>query len=376
MGDHPLFNMKSLQESIVMATKDDKKKDKLGEDIKPSVWIPSGSTVMDLVVGGGRGLGHESGSIINLCAQSQGGKSFLCAEIIANAYHKFGDKCKWLYDDCESGFNFNSKKLYGIDILPPKDEDGNEQRSGTIEECFARIQVFLKKLKDDEFGIYVIDSIDGLVSDEIEGIADERVTAFEKGKDFDKGSFQGGKPKFLSSTFLPIVAEHAHRKNCLVIIVSQLRDNVGGGTYAPKDRVSNGRALLHYCDSRVWVTSKQKMGPDDRPIGYVMEVTTKKMRGERPYRTGMLTLYFTYGIDNTGSNIDYLYDLRTAERGDLRKTEAKNINWDGQTFNRQDLIQYIEENALESELASRVIEKWEEAEREASKEIATRKARF
>lgn len=322
---------------------------------------------MDCVVGGGRGYGYEAGQVINMCAPSGGGKSLLCSEIIASAYHKYGDKCKWVYDDCESGYTFDSQALYGIDIL-------GDIRSTTIEECYGNIMVFLETLKEDEFGIYVIDSIDGLVSDEIDDLSDERIKAHKAGKDFDKGSYQGGKPKFLSSIFLPKVADMASKKNCLVIIVSQLRDNIGAGMYAPKDRVSNGRALLFYSHARVWLTTKQTEERNDRAIGATLLVTTKKLKGPRPYREALVSYYFRYGIDNIGTNLDFLFGLRTPERGELKK--SKMCEWDGNEYSRDAMIKYIEENGLEDELTKKVIETWEKQETEAEAEVAGRKRRF
>ena len=357
-----------------MATvKNKSKKDKVGEDVvdKPSIWIPSGSTLMDLVVGGGRGEGYEAGMVVNFCAPSGAGKSFACCEIIANARHLYKDKCKWIYDDCESGLTFNTEDLYGFSILPEK-----PVRSITIQNCFGNIMQFLSGLKDDEFGIYVVDSLDGITSEEIEGQIDARMEAHAKDKEYTKGSYQGEKPKFLSSVFLPKIAEVCHRKNCLVILVSQLRDNIGAGLYAPKDRVSNGRALLFYSDARIWFTSKQTVEVNDRAIGYILHVTTKKMRGPRPGREAMVSLYFSYGIDNVGTNVDFLYDLRTPERGELKKTEAKALDWEGQIVSRDDLIALIEINNLEDKLSAKVRAKWNELETEAEAVVASRKRRF
>lgn len=337
-----------------------------------SLWIPSGSDLVDVMVGGGRGYGYQGGQVINIPAPSGAGKTLLCCEVIANAYHRFKDKCKWIYDDCESGNTFDTKELYGIEIIPENPDEA--VRSPTIELCFTNVLSFLESLKEDEFGIYVIDSIDGLVSDEIEDMTEDRMKAAKAGKDYDKGSYQGGKPKFLSSQFLPIVAREASKKRCLVLIVSQLRDNIGGGLYAPKDRVSNGRALFYYSHAQVWVKVKQKLENKGRDVGAVLEVYTKKLKGPRPFRSCMITIHFRRGIDNTGSNIDYLYELRTPEKGELKKKAL--CEWDGEEYTRDELIAYIEENCLEKELTARVLDKWEAEEKEAEAPVVGRKKRF
>lgn len=318
-------------------------------------------------------MGYEAGQLINLVSESQGGKTALCNEAIANAKHQFGDKFKWVYDGTtESGNTFNAEQLYGFDIIPKE----GAVNSPTIQDAFCNIMLFLKKLKDDEFGIYVLDSIDALYSDEIADQSEERMNAFEKGKELDKGSYQQQKAKFLSSEFLPQVAEMAEKKNCLIILVSQLRDNVGGGLYAPKDKIAGGRALLFYCSSRIWLKTKADIEKAGRQIGTVVHATTKKARGPKPYREGMYLFYYEYGIDDIGGNLDYLYDLRTPDKGELKKSEAKAIEWDGEEYTRNSLIAHIEENRLEGELRQRTIQKWNDEEAEASKEISGRKRRF
>jgi RecA/RadA recombinase len=349
-------------------------KDAIGTTKQDGIWLPTGATLLDLVVGAGRGLGHEAGQLINLVSESQGGKTALCNEAIANAHHMFGKKFQWVYDStCEGGNTFDTQRLYKIDVIPKK----GAVRSQTIQEAFCNISDFLDDLKADEFGIYILDSIDALVSDEIEDISEERRKAFKKGKDFDKGSYQGQKPKFLSSEFLPQIAAKAEQKNCLVVIVSQLRDNIGAGLYASKDRVSNGRALLFYCSSRIWLKTKSIIEKADRQIGVVVQADTRKARGPKPYRKCNYLFYYEFGIDDVGGNVDFLYDLRTEERGELSKTkEDMDIEWDGATFNRKTLIKHIEDNSLEKVLRERVIQRWNEIEELASKEISERKSRF
>jgi len=318
-------------------------------------------------------MGHEAGQVINVVSESGNGKTALCNETIANGFHHFGEKFKWIYDStCENGNTFDTKKLYGIEIIPRK----AATKSQTIQDAFCNIMDFLDDLHDDEFGIYVLDSIDAITSDEVDDLSDERREAFKKGKALSKGSYQGQKPKFLSSEFLPKIASLAEKKRCLIIIISQLRDNVGGGLYAPKDKISNGRALLFYCSSRIWLKTKADIERAGRPIGVIVEAETRKARGPKPYRKCMYIFYYEYGIDDVGGNIDFLYDLRTPEKGELAKRAAAAINWDGVDYTREDLIGHIEANDLEGELRKRTIDKWGKIEEEASKETSERKKRF
>jgi RecA/RadA recombinase len=359
--------MNKLLESIVAKTKETPQVVERSEH-----WLPTGSTVADLVVGAGRGMGFEAGQVINLCALSGGGKTAFVNEIIGNGFKEYGEDFRWVYDPTtENGNTFDTKKLYGIDIV-----DEKRKSSETIEEAFNNIMIFIDSLKPGQRGVYALDSIDAVTSKEVDDSVDERIKAHKAEKEYDKGSYGMGKMKFLSNTMMPTITAAAEKKNCLIIIVSQLRDNVNAGLYAPKDKVSNGRALFYYCSAQVWIKSKRDIEKGGLQIGSVMHITTKKARGPNPYREGMFTFYYTYGIDDIGSNIDFLYDLLTPERGEMKKTEAKAIAWGEELFTRLELIDHIENEDLEQELRNRVIEKWNNREIEAVSEIAGRKARF
>jgi hypothetical protein len=125
-----------------------------------------------------------------------------------------------MYADCERGYSFDTQVLYGFDIHTPE-SDAPEN----VEEAYYCIRKFAESLKKDEYGVYVLDSLDALTSDEQDKRADERVATMEKGKEFDKGTFGMGKAKYLSQEFFPQLCKVLEDKNILLIIVSQIRDN-------------------------------------------------------------------------------------------------------------------------------------------------------
>lgn len=365
-------------------------------------WLPTGVDLLDLVVGAGRGLGFESGLLVNFPGASSSGKSFVCCEIIAQARAFWGDNLKWVYDDCESGFTFDTKKLYGFEIMPFKSKD--RIRSETIEDAFGNIMNFIRGLEKGQLGIYVLDSIDGLVGDEDEERIEKRLTQHKKGKKLEEGTYGMSKPKFLSREFLPTMNRDVEKYPCLVIITSQLRDNVGGGTYGPKDKVSNGRALYFYSHIQMWAQRVDDIISEGRPIGGVLKLWTKKAKGPRPYRQCFVPLYFDYGLDNVAANVDYYYDLRT-EGGDLisavknetkketaddeedegptlrRKRQSKKkleYLWNDEVIaqTREEAIRYFDHEQRSRELSVAVLEKWEEAEKKALAPLEGRRPKY
>jgi len=379
-------------------------------------YFKTGCTLLDLITGGAKNVfGIPAGKICNVVGDKSSGKTFFCNEVIASAAHEYGDKFRWMYDDCESGYSFNTEDMYGINIVTPE-----SNQSGTVEEAFYNIKKFCDSVEDDEFGIYVLDSLDALTSDEQDDRAEQRVKAYDNGKSFDKGTYGMGKPKYLSQEFFPQLVRLLEKKNILLIIVSQIRDNVDMFSFEKYTR-GGGKALDFYCYMILWLATAKKIERKGHIVGGTNKIKMTKGKVSRPFREGFYTFYFDYGIDDTGSCVDFLYDLRT-DHGELSAPLAKSIAWEkddtktavtttsvrdflrnnkkyddylassfcenrkfsldtaqsyiatmpelqksyNDTFaavmDRDTLISYIENNNLKDELHKRVIEKWEAVE--------------
>lgn len=395
--------MKAIEKSIKNIKKEKKNEYVFG----------SGSTLLDLQIAGGEGLGYPIGRIINIVGDKSSGKTFVSCEAIANAYHRYKNKFKWNYDDCETGFTLNTKKLWNFEIMHDK-----TKKSRTVEELYCNVREFAESIKEDEKAIYVVDSLDGLSSDEGNKLADERYKAFKKGNKYDKGSYKMGKAKYLSQEFFEQLADLISKKNILLIIISQVRQNVNPFSFEEFTR-NGGKALDFYCHSVIWLANISKIEKKERAIGVRIRTNNKKSKTPRPYRKTIITVFFTYGIDNTASNIDFLFDFLTPkgklkenckaswnneEREENAETFIKflkkedlitkyvskfgkkinmntALNWinskitlkkkydkymnesNGEVMTREQLIEYVENNNLQKELEKRTIDLWEKIEK-------------
>lgn len=373
--------------------------------------FPTGSDLLDELVGGGESKGYPAGRIINFVGDKSSGKTFLALEVIAAAKQKYKNKLKWVYDDAESGFSFDTTRLYGFEIMSKNKKERTKSR--TVEDAYCNVRSFFEDtINEGEFGIYVIDSLDGLTSKEMNKIADTQYKTF-KGKvsEKEKGSYKMGKAKYLSDTFFPQLTDMIETKNGLLIIISQVRQNMDPMSFEKFSR-TGGKAMDFYCHTVLWLANINKIKRKDRPVGVTVKVKNNKSKTPRPYREGYLTIYFDYGLDNISTNIDFLFDLRTpsgqlqkeklvcwSEATDVSITDIKEflqdnkkesyyrknihakikydefmewINEDKQKtllkkFNmqfsskmkRDDLVAYIETNNLQKELTQRTVEKWE-----------------
>ena len=400
--------------------------------LKDRPYFKTGVKLIDMVLGGEKGVyGDPAGKIIRICGDKSTGKTFICNEFIANAYWTLGKKFRWMYADCERGYSFDTQPLYGFDIWTPE-SDAPEN----VEEAYYCINKFAESLKDDEFGIYVLDSLDALTSDEQDKRAEERIKTIEAGKEM-KGTYGMGKAKYLSQEFFPQLCKVIEDKNILLIIVSQIRDNTDMFSFE-KYSVSGGKSIDFYCYMTFWLATAKKYEYEegDRKVilGGTNRLKVTKGKVPRPYRDCLYTYYFARGIDNIETGVDYLFDIRT-KTGDISAPAAKCCEWEkdpnkkpmagpdvrqwlidnkwyddyratlesgarfsmetamkfinadpdkkklfGETFalamDRDTLINYIYENNLEEELDRRVEEKWEAFEERAAAQVTVRGGKY
>jgi RecA/RadA recombinase len=310
---------------------------------KEIIFFSAGSDLLDLTTG------YFPLGMMNIVGDSSSGKSFLAGEIIANTYHKTKN-FSWFYDDAEKGYKFDSKILYGFDVL----KDGllkEENTSETIEDFEKNIhQIISKKNKDDIF-IYVLDSFEKLTSREEE-------LYLEKNRDKEKreGTYGMGKASFFNQFCRNYVKKLVENK-ILLIIISQLRDKIGIFFGSPYTRQCE-RALNFYSNVVLFMKETEKYKKWDRTYGICVGITTKKARYRKPFRYCYLDFLFDYGIDNIRSNLKFLFDLKTETGKDKEKKEKKNLIWNNEEYTLENLISYIYNNNLEEELKNMVVDKW------------------
>lgn len=303
-----------------------KKELKKKAEPKPAVkdkTISFGCTLLDLMIGGGEIMGAPAGKIINIVGDKSAGKTFLATEAIAATHHKYGNKFDWNYDDGEDGYTFDTKKLYGFDIM-----NKDTLKSKQIEYFDTNTRKFLKtKLKKGQIGLYVLDSLDGLSDEEKKERAEKRFKQAEAGKAVkDEGTYGTASAKFLSSEFFKDkTGEFANHKASLFII-SQVREKINPLPFEKKLKRSGGKAMDFYAWAVIWLATVFKIKKKDRAVGVLVKATLDKSKTPRPFRSCKFIFYFDYGVDDIGTSLNYLYDVWGMQG--LNKN-SKAIPWDG-----------------------------------------------
>jgi recombination protein RecA len=357
---------KSLPEQV----REESKKSIADQRTEIISMAPTGITLIDQVLCGGVPWGR----MINIVGDSSSGKTFVAIEMIAFIKKALGKKLKVFYDDAEEGFSFNTKRMYGFNVLPK-----DRKKSRTIEEFDVNLQQEMSALENDNYLIYVLDSFDSLSTADERDFDAERFKVISKGKAFDKGTYGMSKAKYASEFFRLRCADIGDKK-VLLIVISQVRMNIGI-SFGEKYTRAGGKALDFYAYACLWLATCDKHYKQDRLIGVTIKVRAKKAKVERPNRECFIDLVFDYGLDNIKSNINFLYDLKTDQGKDKLKEAAKEkkdspfnkkkknveekkirdpslLEWDDLSLSRPALIRYIEKENLEEELEGRTKEKW------------------
>ena len=245
------------------------------------IYFQCGCTLLDKVIGGNKGVfGIPAGKFINIVGDKSAGKTFLSNEFIAWSHYNIGKKFRWVYDDCESGYSFDTESMYGFEIMPQ--DEKKRVHSENVEECFCNISKFANELGKNECGIYVVDSLDGLTSYEDDERAEERKKQFEEGKGAKlTGTYAMSKQKYLSKEFFPQLCSEIEQKNILVIIISQIREKIDAMSFEKYSR-SGGKAMDFYAHSVLWLAGTKKILRKKTAVGNVVKANNK-CKTPRPF---------------------------------------------------------------------------------------------
>lgn len=331
--------------------------------------------LLDLQAGGKKGvLGYPYGWIINYVGDKSSGKTLFAHELTAYQNH-INKNFKYLFMPTEFGDSFDTQDLYDYNATMPWDDVPKtvQKLDTTVREWVGGLKVG-KDGKPSQTGVATVDSLDGVGSIQLDNMAIDRMKKHKAGKEVkDEGSYQMEKPRFLSSSHFPKVACEMRHKKALYLILSQLRDNPDPNSPV-KEKRSGGRAMDFYCHSVQWlyavdkIFATEKAKKDGKSCGGITRVVNKKSKTPRPGRIIYVLFYYTFGIDDVGTNLLYLFDL-LSERG---KMTVKNppVEWNGESRKFLELRDwfYAPENKKERDkLDQMVIERWEKEEDAALK---------
>lgn len=300
---------------------------------KEKIYYPTGSTVLNCACSDSPFGGYREGTAVNMVGDSSSGKTFTVLSGLAEiVYDPKFDDADLYYDDVERADGFDKEKLFGPDfserVQPPAWEEGEEEgeliplMSRTVEDLRRNVY---RICKEGRRFVYITDSLDALTSEE--EIA--RLEEESKGKD-PGGTYGTEKAKALSSILRSIIYE-IEKSRGLLIIVSQTRQKIGALPFEKKKYRSGGDALTFYCSHVIWLgTIKKittKVGEKTYVTGVLTEAKVTKNKVTGKLRNVRFTIYYSYGIDDIRSCIEYLTEIKhwKKAKGGLNASEFDTV---------------------------------------------------
>lgn len=276
----------------------------------PKVFVPTGSTLLNLALSDRANGGYPLGRLVNIIGDSSAGKSFLTHAAFAEAAQiAYFDEYRFIRDDTEEADSFDVAKLFGKKVAARleyagKDAEGNPCSSNTTDDFLLN---FKRAVRDGRPFIYVLDSLDALEAKEDQQKMDDIVDAMEKGKQ-TTGSYGMAKAKFMSGILRNIVQE-IQKTRSLLIIVSQTRDNIDPMSPNKKTR-SGGKALRFYSTQEIWLALAGKERKTSKGQSYVIgsecKAKVSKNRITGKLREVEFSILYDYGVDDLTSCIEWM----------------------------------------------------------------------
>jgi recombination protein RecA len=338
--------------------------------IEKSDYLSTGSTLLNLACTGMPDCGFAKGMYFWMAGDSSSGKTMLALTLLAEAANnKNWDDYELIFDDVEGGALMDMEAFFGkkmsskVEIIHSEIAEqfyfGLDDRLALVEQ--GKAAPFL----------YLLDSMDALSTDYEGKKFGERKQAFRDGKKAP-GDYGDGKAK-INSTWIRTIVSRLRDTKCSLIVLSQTRDNIGGTIYDPPSTTAGGRALKFYATLQLWSVVGSKLvktvNGKKRQIGVNTRFTVKKNRMSGREWSVEIPIYYSVGIDDIGSCVDFLVDEKYWSRaGDT--IDAHDI---GVRARKPHLIAAIEKQGLEFNLRQTVAEVWRDI---ADKCQEVRKSRY
>lgn len=331
--------------------------------------ISTGSLLLDLAISGGvsRYGGLPGRIIIQIFGPNSTGKTTIMSEVLGHVQRAGG---AYLVRDPEARLSASYCKTFGVVL----DQD-EIIRSGDITSIFETLVGPLEESKGKtlrntakawtpdpaKINIYAVDSLAALAS-RMEIQQGDKLGQ-RRAKDFSEG--------------FRIVSDHIYKHNILMLCTDQIRDNVGG--YGPTQKTGGGHAVGYYASLRIGLKKTRDIikeiklpgmaSAEKVTIGIEVEAHVRKSSIDRPFRTAPIRLLFNYGIDDIGSNLQWLKAHGAMEEHPTDPSKKPGYVTSGKNFGSLDAaIAYVETNNLENDIRDQVISVWQSIEAQATPE--------
>ena len=265
-------------------------------------FIPSGSRLLDLALGGG----WAEQRMANVVGDKSTGKTLLMIEAAANFMEKYRSGLVY-YRETEAAFDKEYAAALGLDV---NKVDFGKRKIHTVEDFYRDLDRLTGK--SDRPELYIIDSLDAISS------------RAEMDRQIDEDSYGSEKAKKMSELFRRLgqsfISDELHLdRNMTLIIVSQVRDKIGA-MFGRKITRAGGRAIDFYASQIVYLSQLGKVHKKVQNIDWVTGIKVKasidKNKIGTAHREAEFPIKFGWGVDDEQSCEDGLKKIKQpAPRG-------------------------------------------------------------
>lgn len=334
-------------------------------------FISTGCTHLDLALSEkGRRGGFARGRMINIVGDGSTGKTLLALETAAWCYHNIKrvksrifpkvKKVTIIYNNVEGVMDFPIELLFGRKLAGAIEWC----RVSTSEAIGRDLQRRVKKLKDGEFLLYIIDSWDGVKPE-------SEQESFEKDAEKDTTSSDGygmSKQKWThmfcrnitdsiyGDNFSTSYDYQLDQKDVTIIITSQIRQKIGAGKFEKQFYRVGGKAFDFWTHQVPWLYKAGKIQPERKgrkvTIGVKVRAVIERNKCRSPWKEARFPILFDYGIDDLGSMVDFVCgpQAKGFKFGDIKKGT------------KEGFITALEDEELVDDFKSHFIEQWHKIE--------------
>ena len=289
--------------------------------------ISTGITMLNLALSNNRKVGIKKGTLVSFASESGLGKTATALNVCANVVKdpELNKQYSIYYLDKEgSATNFNFQEQVGISensIHVITAAMHNSQDLESLERTYLYLIGLMNKGKSI---IAVVDSINAYIAECSRAVLTTNLNVVAGSED-KLGTIKEdrlGQIAAANSKYLPMLKEKAAATGSVIMLISQLRVNVGGGLYEPKTIISGGKGIIFNVDTAIKITKgeqiyKKSASGVELDAGFMINYKPTKNRINGVTEPVTVPFLRSSGLKDVKATIDYL--VSTKQITDNRK---------------------------------------------------------
>jgi recombination protein RecA len=255
-------------------------------------FIHSGSTLLDLALGGG----WARRRVANIIGDKSSGKTLLMIEAAAN-FARQEPRGKIRYREFEAAFDKDYAQALGMPV-DRVDFGDPKQPAETVEDLAEELEYRIEHSKAPE--LIIVDSLDAVR------------TRAELKRGFDEASYNVEKAKAMSKLFRQYTTGMA-ASDITLLVVSQIRDRIGV-KFGRKWTRNGGHAMDFYASQIVVLaqtgSTVRSIDGVTRTVAIKVKAKVDKNKISLAYRDAEFPILFGYGVDDKRSMREWLDKIK------------------------------------------------------------------